>query len=187
MIHSGLVSISFRQLNTDEIIDLVGSEGLTGIEWGGDLHVPHGKLDIAQEVAEKTQAAGLSVAAYGSYYMVGVSQEKGLAFDDVLNTAIKLKTDKIRLWAGDKNSEDADADWTKKIVAESKELAKKAADQGVMLVYEFHNNTMTNTYKSAVRLMESIDNPNFQSYWQPINGMSVEDNSNGAGYTSALD
>jgi hypothetical protein len=44
MIQTGLVSITFRQLSPPAIIDLVRQAGLEGIEWGGDVHVPHGDL-----------------------------------------------------------------------------------------------------------------------------------------------
>jgi len=63
MFKTGLVSITFRKLNTDEIIDLVQRSGLEGIEWGGDVHVPHGNIDNAQEVGRKTREAGINVAS----------------------------------------------------------------------------------------------------------------------------
>ena len=44
IIKSGLVSITFRELNPLEIIRLVSKAGLDGIEWGGDVHVPHGDI-----------------------------------------------------------------------------------------------------------------------------------------------
>lgn len=179
MISPGLVSISFRQLNPAELIELVSSAGLSGIEWGGDVHCPHGDVEIAKTVAAQTVAAGLKVAAYGSYFRVGVSEDEGLSFDSVLDSAVALGTSKVRVWAGDKDSEDADSDFRNKIIVESKEMAKKAADKGITLVYEFHGGTLTNTYDSAVSLLESIDDANFQSYWQPINGAGVEKNSKG--------
>jgi sugar phosphate isomerase/epimerase len=179
MINPGLVSISFRPLDTTQIIDMVKKAGLKGIEWGGDIHVPHGDLETALKVENQTREAGLDIAAYGSYFRVGVSEDEGLKFKDVLETALTLKTDIIRVWAGNKDSEDADAALRSKIVSESKEMAKMAEDKGVMLVYEFHGGTLTNTYESAVELLESVDHPNFQSYWQPINGAGVKINSEG--------
>ena len=40
MYKTGLVSISFRSLSVDEIIDLVKDAGLEAIEWGRDVHAP---------------------------------------------------------------------------------------------------------------------------------------------------
>jgi 3-dehydroshikimate dehydratase len=179
MIYPGLVSISFRQLNTDQIIDLVKTAGLKGIEWGGDIHVPHGDIKIARRVADDTAAAGLDIAAYGSYFRVGVSEDEELKFKDVLDTAVTMGTKKIRVWAGNKDYQDSDADYRSRIVDESKKMAKQAADMGITLVYEFHGGTLTNTYESAVELLERIDEPNFQSYWQPINGAGLQANSDG--------
>ena len=81
MIRGGLVSITFRKLNSREIVDLMTRTNLVGIEWGGDVHVPHGEIALARDVAQMTRDAGLLVAAYGSYYRVGVSEADGLAFD----------------------------------------------------------------------------------------------------------
>ena len=68
MLIPGLVSISFRNLCPEEIIDITKESGLLGIEWGGDLHVPHGDVPVAAEVGSKTREAGLEVSSYGSYY-----------------------------------------------------------------------------------------------------------------------
>jgi len=61
---TGLVSVSFRQLAPAAIIDLCLQTGLSSIEWGGDIHVPHGEESTASEVGAMTRSAGLSVAAY---------------------------------------------------------------------------------------------------------------------------
>ena len=90
MIKSGLVSITFRQLSPGDIIDLVKKAGLDGIEWGGDIHVPHGDIAKAEEVYSLTRDAGLDIPAYGSYYKVGESEQEGLAFNDVLISAAAL-------------------------------------------------------------------------------------------------
>ncbi len=44
MIKSGLVSITFRQLTCEQIVDLVSKAKLDAIEWGGDIHVPHDNM-----------------------------------------------------------------------------------------------------------------------------------------------
>ncbi len=61
----GLVSITFRQLTAAEIIALMTQAGLAAIEWGGDIHVPHGDEAQARAVARMGADAGLHVAAYG--------------------------------------------------------------------------------------------------------------------------
>ena len=71
----GLVSVSFRQLPAEEIVRLCAECGLEAVEWGGDIHVPHGDCATAEKVSGLTEAAGLRTAAYGSYYRCGVSVE----------------------------------------------------------------------------------------------------------------
>ena len=90
----GLVSMSFRELGLEEIINMVSRNGLEGIEWGGDVHVPHGDLAVAERAGRLTREAGLAVSAYGSYYCFDdcteVAEGKGLEFASVLDSAEAL-------------------------------------------------------------------------------------------------
>ena len=70
---TGLVSISFRDKTPEEIIEYSLCSGIDAIEWGGDVHVPHGDIEKAKEVARLTLDAGLSMPEYGSYYIIGAS------------------------------------------------------------------------------------------------------------------
>ena len=74
----GLVSITFRKLTPSQILDLCVGNGLREIEWGGDVHVPHGELKIASEVAEMSRSRGVAIAAYGSYYKLGAPGGAGV-------------------------------------------------------------------------------------------------------------
>jgi len=165
MIHPGLVSITFRKLSPQEIVTLVADAGLAGIEWGGDIHVPHGDDARAAEVRRMTADAGLAVAAYGSYYRVG--EENDFAFEQVLDTAVALGAPTVRVWAGRKGSDDADADYRRGVVAEAQRLADLAAPAGLTLSFEFHRKTLTDTNASALRLYEEIGHPSVRAYWQP--------------------
>jgi len=184
MINSGLVSISFRQLTVEQIIELVKKSGLDGIEWGGDKHVPHGDVQRAKQVRQLTEEAGLKVAAYGSYYKIGVSEGEGLSFSMVLDSAVALGAPKIRVWAGKKNSEDASPqDWDL-IVKESRWIGDMAAAKGIKIVYEFHGGTLTNTAASCKKLLETVAHSNVMTYWQPTLGVKCADNA--AGLKSVL-
>ena len=108
MLHSGLVSITFRSLTPEQIIDLCVEAKIEGIEWGGDIHVPHGDIETATRVGSLTRAASIATPTYGSYYRVGKSEDDGLAFDQVLASAVALETPAIRVWAGSMDSADAD-------------------------------------------------------------------------------
>lgn len=174
MIHTGLVSITFRKLSPREITELVAKAGLTGIEWGGDIHVPHGNLKAAAEVGRMTADAGLKVAAYGSYYHVGCEEQEGVSFERVLETALELKAPSIRVWAGNRGSQDADGEWWKKVAYEACRISDMAKGSGMTVSFEYHRNTLTDTGEAALRLMKSVNRDHVACYWQPPVGLDIE-------------
>lgn len=74
---AGLVTVTFRQLSPEKIVETAKLAGLEVLERGGDVHVPAGDTRRAREVAVLTQEAGLQTVGYGSYYRVGPAGEKG--------------------------------------------------------------------------------------------------------------
>jgi len=173
MLTPGLVSITFRRLVPREIIDLVVRAGQCAIEWGGDVHVPHGDLARAREVKQMTLDAGLQVASYGSYYHLGLQEP--VPFETVLETAVFLGAPVIRVWAGKKGSAEADAEYRARVVRDGQRSADLAAQAGLEVALEFHRGTLTDTYTSARMLLEEIGRPKMTSYWQPPVGASVAD------------
>ncbi|MCP4400535.1 MAG: TIM barrel protein [bacterium] len=169
MMHTGLVSITFRQFQPRKIVGLVKQAALDGIEWGGDVHVPHGDVQQAAEVFAMTEDAGLQVAAYGSYYNVGCEEKKESAvFEKVLESAIALQAPTIRVWAGNRGSREADADWWNRVLDDARRIAEMAAKAGIIVAFEYHQGTLTDTLESACRLLKNIDHPNMRTYWQPL-------------------
>jgi sugar phosphate isomerase/epimerase len=177
MLYPGLVSVTFRMLSPRQIIYLVTKARLSGIEWGGDIHVPHGDLNKAREVRLMTQDAGLIVAAYGSYYWIG--DDGDALFKQILDTAAELEAPTIRIWAGRKGSRESDDNYRKKVIDESLKLAELASKMGKTLSYEYHGNTLTDDPDSARRLMEEINHPCIKSYWQPLVHLTWEKRYNG--------
>lgn len=165
MLRSGLVSISFRKLTPRQVVDLVAQAGLDGIEWGGDIHAPHGNVAAAREVAQMTRDAGLKVAAYGSYFNVG--PEETLKFEQVLESAQALGAPLIRVWAGKKFPQDADDAYRAACVTQSRAIAEMAAKAGIVVAYEFHRKTLTETNECATWLLKAVGHPNMKSMWQP--------------------
>ena len=176
MLTTGLVSITFRKLVPADIIALVRQAGLTGIEWGGDVHVPHGDLGRAREVCQRTRDAGLAVAAYGSYYRINQSAATGLRFETVLDTAIALGAPTIRVWAGPRGSAQADTAYRTVIASEARRIADLAQAAGITVASEYHDGTLTDTAASAQTMLREIQHPNFLTFWQPHNGLPVEPN-----------
>jgi sugar phosphate isomerase/epimerase len=170
MIHAGLVSITFRKLSPAEVVALVRKAGLRGIEWGGDVHVPHGDLGRAREVRALTEEAGLTVAAYGSYYRAGFSEANGLPFRHVLDSAVALGAPTIRVWAGNKGSAEMSEEERRAVVDDLRRIAGQAGQAGVTISTEFHGGTLTDTNESAEALLTEVGHENLFTYWQPHNG-----------------
>jgi len=166
MIKTGLVSVTFRNLLPSEIVELVRQAGLKAIEWGGDVHVPHGDLGQAQKVLAMTQAAGLEVSSYGSYYRLGCIKDNP-SFEDVLATAMALHAPTIRVWAGDRGSDAADEARRRKVQEDGKRISALAAKEALAVAFEYHEDTLTDTPASARKLLMDIDHSNVRCYWQP--------------------
>ncbi len=143
---------------------MVVKSKLQSIEWGGDVHVPHGNTLKAQEVAKMTRDAGLAISAYGSYYRF----DEEIPFASVLETAVALSAPLIRVWAGRLGSAAADEGYWQKMLAQSQRIADMAEKAGVTVAFEYHGGTLTDTRASALRLLSEINHPNLRSYWQPL-------------------
>ncbi len=175
----GLVSITFRDLQPREIVDLCQQAELKAIEWGGDLHVPHGDLASAESVAAMTAEASMVTSAYGSYYRAGTSEHDGLAFETVLETAQHLQTDCIRVWAGNRASTVADASYRKWVVEELQRICEIAQAAGIRITLEYHVGTLTDTHTSARQLLDEVAHSNCRTLWQPLLGSDFVSNLEG--------
>jgi len=168
---TGLLSITFRKLPREDIVRIAAEAGLESIEWGGDIHVPHGDLDAAAEAARLTRAAGLTVRSYGSYYYLGV-KEQGFTFEDALATAVRLEAPAIRVWAGKKGSDEASEEDRARVAEDARRAAERAAREGIAVCLEYHSRTLTDTCDSAIRLLRDAAHPGLRSLWQPALGLS---------------
>ncbi|MDF2669912.1 MAG: endonuclease [Paenibacillus sp.] len=166
MLHTGLLSVTFRKLSPQEVVSLVVKAGLEGIEWGGDIHVPPGDVQTARQVKQLTAEAGLKVASYGSYYRYGSGH--AYKFEDVLESALALGAPTIRIWAGNKGSDAADETWWEEVIRDTREAAELAAEAGVRIAFEFHGQTLTDGLEPALKLLNGINHPNVFIYWQPL-------------------
>lgn len=172
---TGVCSITFRQLDIPQLTDLVRQAGLDAIEWGGDIHVKPGDIAAAQEAKQRTSDAGLVVSSYGSYYNVldkdGIEQ----TFAPVLESALALGTDTIRIWPGAQPSEVASPEYRQRFVKKLRADLDSAAAQGVRLALEFHVNSLNDSNAAALALLEEVNHPNLYTYWQPMYWVSDPD------------
>jgi sugar phosphate isomerase/epimerase len=167
MFHLGLVSISFRKHSVEEILAACREAGLSHIEWGGDVHVPAGDVERAREVAALTREAGMTVAAYGSYYRLGQAENSYESRMAVLETAKALGTERVRIWGGTQGSAELTPDARKMLAAEAREFGRMAGEMGLRLCLECHNNTVTDTYESALAFLSEAVSLSLGFFWQP--------------------
>lgn len=160
---TGLTSVTFRQKSVEEVIALAAKAGLSGIEWGGDVHVPPGDPAAAAETARKTREAGLSVLSYGSYYR-GLEGED---FRPILASAKALGAPVIRVWAGQKTYEESAPEEFAALAARFRAAAEMAAAEGIRAAFEYHRGTATQTIGGALALLRAADSKNLGCYWQP--------------------
>lgn len=167
----GLCSVTFRDESVEEVIQIAKDAELEVIEWGSDTHVPADDLDNAKRVADLMSDAGLGTSSYGTYYQAGSDED----FNPYIETAEQLNTKMIRIWAGDKSSEEADSEWFNTVIEDVENIAKIAQDKGISISLEYHKNTLTDTPDSAYKLIETIEAPNVFLYWQPAEDLSVDE------------
>ena len=174
MFKTGICSITFRQFGVEEIVSLVKKAGLDAVEWGGDLHVKPGDIAAAETARKTTLDGGLEVSSYGSYYRV-LDENEEQVFEPVLESALALGTDTIRIWPGSRPSETVEETWRKQFVEKLRDDLDRAAAVGVRLALEFHVGSLTDSNASAQRLLEEVNHPNLYLYWQPIYWLADSD------------
>ena len=87
------------------------------------------------------------------------------------------------LWCGNQNSEQYTLTEKEQLFSACRAAAKLAAEQGMILCMECHNNTYTNRKEAALELMQAINAPQFRMYWQPFADKTAEENE---AYATAL-
>lgn len=135
------------------------------------MHAPHGDVQAARQVLELTRAAGLQVAAYGSYYRAGESEAEGLKWAQVLASAQALEAPLIRVWAGQRGSEEADETYFRHVADDLKRICELSP---MPIACEFHGGTLCDSGQAALQVLESVAHPRLKMLWQPANGASVE-------------
>ena len=185
---TGLVSVSFRSLSPREVIACAENAGLDHIEWGSDIHVPCGDRNRLNRIAALQWEHGIACCSYGTYFRLGVTPLKEL--ERYIDAAEILETDILRVWCGDKGSEEYTPKEHDRLFADCIRAAEITRRRGVTLCLECHNWTYTDRRESAMELMQTVSSPAFQMYWQPNQFRTAEENADYAralaGYTRHL-
>jgi sugar phosphate isomerase/epimerase len=173
LIVPGLVSVTFRKLSPQRIVSLITQAGLASVEWGGDVHVPHGDLGRAAAVRRMCADAAVEISAYGSYYRAGDAAQ-GPDFAAVLETAVELGAPRIRVWAGNAGSVETSAAQRATVMEDLRRICRLAQNAKLEISLEFHGGTLTDQVDSTLRLLAQAAEPNLTTYWQPPERMPTE-------------
>lgn len=171
MVIPGLVSVTFKDLNAEKVIDIAIRNGLQAIEWSENWHVNEGDCTKARYLADLCAEKGITIAALGSYYRLG----SGSDFSTRLAVAQELKTSVIKIWAGEKPSSEVGKKEFIQLVQEARALALLAESMGITIALEWHRNTLTDTNESAIAFLDVVDRSNFKTLWQPTPALSNDE------------
>lgn len=154
---TGVVSVTFRDMEEELLIGLVREAGLDGIEWGGEKHTPLTGLKRVEQTAGLTRQAGLRTLAYGSYYRSDSDPAP------VAELAHAMKPEWIRIWTGRKSPEQCSAEEYCCIVENIQLLCELSPAD---VAAEWHPGTLTETPESAAKLLADVAHPKFYTYFQ---------------------
>jgi sugar phosphate isomerase/epimerase len=170
LIQPGLVSVTFRHLPTERVLELAVEAGLAAIEWGGDVHVPHGDLETAERVGRQTHEAGLATPVYGSYYRCMPDAPDDPDASAVVETAAALGAKHIRVWAGTCGGYEATEPQRDAIISDLQRICDLSAEHDMGVTLEYHADTLTDTADSCLWLLMDTNRSNLSTLWQPTNG-----------------
>lgn len=170
----GVVSVSFRKYTPEEIIIAARDARLSFIEWGSDIHAPHGDRAQLCRIADFQKEYGISTSSYGTYFRLGESPLQELY--SYIESAKLLGTDTLRLWCGSKSGADMTEKEKDALFLECQRAKEIAEECKVKLCMECHRSTFTERREDAVRLMKEMASPHIRMYWQPFQWQSVEEN-----------
>ena len=160
----GLVSISFRKLSPEEIVELCVKTGLKYIEWGADVHLRPENIERIKAVKSLCEDRGLIPIGYGSYYNAADDFDK---FLPNLEAACILGTEYIRIWGGKTAAYDKAAEDN---IGRAVSLAK---ERGLTVCLECHRWTMTEDHVLAVKVAEATG---CRLHFQPNPDITFEQN-----------
>lgn len=182
---TGLVSISFRKESIKNLIKASKECGIDCIEWGGDVHIPMGKVKLARQVRNLMHGSGLKCHTYGSYFglVYHCDEHFPLPFKKVLKTAKSLGAKTVRVWlgwpfCGCKKGCDVFLceKFYKKNVDITKKLCDEAKKHGLTLSIECHFKTLSDDYHDTLKFLSDVDRDNLRLNWQPNHARGFEYN-----------
>jgi len=163
----GLCTISHREKLLEYALDVAKDLGFDAVElWGREPHISE-KFDEnrVQAARRMIEDRGLELCCLGSYVVFGpvrTRAEELVELEDTLYTARCLRAPLVRVWASDIGSATATKRQWDQTTSQIQEACDRAARLGLVLVAAMHDDTLTDTADSSLRLLEQVDRPNFK-------------------------
>ena len=169
---AGLCTIALREKLLEDVLNVATDIGFDGVEiWGREPHISEtfdeGRVRAARRMV---RSRGMEVSMFGSYLRFGAAPppdgQQNVTAEDALQTAQTLGTGLCRVWAGEMGSRQADRAYWKRVVDEMRAASEMAANLDLILAVEMHDNTLADTGKSTLRLIQDVGAPNVKANYQ---------------------
>ena len=173
---TALCTIAFKELPVEQVLDLARDHGLDAVEiWGQEPHMaqPY-DADRVARLRDAVAERGLGISALGSYVKPEMDDFPSLS-QAALDIAAGLGTRVVRIWSGGGASKDVTPEVYANAVAKLKGLCARAADKGLTLAFEFHDNSICDNAASIVKLIEHVGSPILKTYYQPSRREGADD------------
>ncbi len=163
----GLATIAFRGYDLTVALDAAAECKCDGVElWGKSPHLPQPYDEKkVKGIREEIEKRGLVVSIFGSY-VNPINENFRENAQDAIKVAQDIGTSLIRVWAGNQDGIDAPADMWRTCIEGYKWFCKLAADAGIILAVETHNNSLADMPDGMMRLIEETGAENLMANYQ---------------------
>lgn len=158
----GLCSVTFRKKSAAQVVLIAKKAGIRYIEWGGDIHITN--ADEARIVKSLCDNEDIKISSYGSYFNSKDFDKN--KWEQVCNIAKIMDAASVRIWLGNKNSEDTSEKEYRKLLENTKKMCDIAAGYGLTVCPECHDNTFNNNTDAILRFKSELKKDNFRTYFQ---------------------
>lgn len=158
----GLCSVTFRKMSAAKVVEIAKKAGISYIEWGGDIHVTN--KEEARIVKSICDNEGIKICSYGSYYRVGCADKS--KWEEICLIANAMNASSVRVWLGDKDSEETTQAEYNRILEDLKSICSVARKYNLSVCPECHDNTYNNNTDAFLKIKNELKADNFKTYFQ---------------------
>lgn len=158
----GLCSVTFRKMSAAKVVEIAKKAGVSYIEWGGDIHVTN--TEEARIVKSICDNEGIKICSYGSYYRVGCADKS--KWEEICQIANAMNASSVRVWLGDKDSEQTTQAEYNRILEDLKSICSVAQKYNLSVCPECHDNTYNNNTDAFLKIKNELKADNFKTYFQ---------------------